>query len=173
MSTGTGKGGDTKVGTPNASDGSDNKETAPSELMTEVTSLLKSLRVDSASAIQHSLKAMQMCKIQTGNYKTVLLDGGATHVLRQVRNEEEWSESIPVQVSLATGTTELRQSKWNGSLLTDSPCQTILPMASVTKLGYQVSWTAMCDHSSGSNKIADHYGSRVPNSRFGHREEVA
>ena len=107
-----------------------------SQMMSEVTSLLKSLRVES-----NSVKAIRLCNVTTGKHKTVLLDGGATHVLRQARDDNEWNLSQEVQVSLASGSTCLRQDPWTGSLLTREECQTILPMISLTRLGYSVDWT--------------------------------
>ena len=107
-----------------------------SQMMSEVTSLLKSLRVES-----NNVKAIRLCGVTTGKYKTALLDGVATHVLRQARDDDEWNLSQEVQVCLASGSTCLRQDPWTGSLLTREERQTILPMISLTRLGYSVDWT--------------------------------
>lgn len=132
-------------GTGNGGEGKTNPETQAGEpigqtaqMMAEVTNLLKSLRVDAAS--QHGVRAMALCSLHHGKADSVLIDGGATHVLRRVKDAQEWESSCPVTVNLATGSVDLRQNPWSGSLLTQDACQMILPMSLVTKLGYEVVW---------------------------------
>ena len=73
------------------------------ELLTEVTSLLKSLRLQPPQ-----LRAYQLKKIDEVGSKATLLDGGATHCLRKREDEKEWEESVPVKVQLASGEASMR-----------------------------------------------------------------
>lgn len=134
---GQGKGNEGKEDLPQTS-GDPNQSSQQSQVMSEVTQLLKSLRVDAAS--QHGIRAMHLCSVSKDKVHRVLIDGGATHVLRRARDDIEWEESQEVTVALATGSTSLRQNRWNGSLLTSSECQRILPMSAVAKLGYRIEW---------------------------------
>ena len=70
----------------------------------------------------------------------VLLDGGATHCLRQPSSSKEWEESAPVQVQLASGQAEMRIHPKNKSLLTTQKVQYIIPLSKITELGYEVRW---------------------------------
>ena len=77
-------------------------------LMTEVTSLLKSLRVATQRGPQIRAYRLKSAEVQ-GEGRSVgrmLLDGGATHCLRQPNSNKEWEESVPVQVQLASGQVE-------------------------------------------------------------------
>eukprot|EP00435_Cladocopium_sp_Y103_P037084 s2739_g9.t1 len=76
-----------------------------------------------------------------GKNQRVLIDGGATHVLRKAKSQEEWDRGDLVQVALASGTTDLKQDAVTGSLLTLHDVQMIIPMAALTQLGYEVKWT--------------------------------
>ena len=69
-------------------------------LMGEVAGLLRSLRLQADRP--PSIKACQLRKVQAGELRSCLLDGGATHCLRQFRTEAEWCESSEVSVALAT-----------------------------------------------------------------------
>ena len=74
---------------------------AAAELMPEATSLLEPIR---------SLKAVRMKFVGEGNFggpgEYALLDGGATHGLRQAKPEEE-PDLIGTKVELACGSTVL------------------------------------------------------------------
>ena len=76
-----------------------------------------------------------------GKNQRILIDGGATHVLRKARSQEEWDQGELVQVALASGTTDLKQDVVTGSLLTLHDVQMIIPMAALTQLGFEVKWT--------------------------------
>ena len=93
-----------------------------------------------APADRH-VKTVNLRKIDMGKSQRVLIDGGATHVLRKAKSQEEWDQGEPVQVALASGTAELKQDAVTGSLLTLHDVQMIIPMAALTRLGYEVKWT--------------------------------
>ena len=61
--------------------------TGETELVQEVTSLLKSLRTSSAS-----IKVCNLKRIQGDEKEVVLLDGGATNCFRMVETQEEWEK---------------------------------------------------------------------------------
>ena len=104
-------------------------------LLSEAASLLRSLRVQEP--------AMKVCRVQRLAAATngmTLLDGGATHCLRQRETEEEWSRAVEVRVQLAQGEAKLRQDPITGTLLTLEPTQAIVPLGKVVNLGYSVRW---------------------------------
>ena len=96
---------------------------AAAELMREATSLLKSIR---------SLKAVRMKSIGEGNFggpgEYALLDGGATHGLRQAKPEEE-PDLIATKVELACGSTVLYKHPKHQTLLSKEPVEPIIPLA--------------------------------------------
>ena len=113
-----------------------------STLVTEVSSLIKTLKTpESSSTAYRHVKTVNLRKIDMGKNQRVLIDGGATHVLRKAKSQEEWDLGEPVQVALASGTAELKQDAVTGSLLTLHDVQMIIPMAALTRLGYEVKWT--------------------------------
>ena len=99
------------------------------ELVSEVTALLKSLRTNPGS--EPKVRAMVM---RAG----VLLDSGATHCLRGPVNDEEWNAARDTKVQTATGWTTIRQLHGNGALLTKEPVQEIIPLGLLTQLGFRV-----------------------------------
>eukprot|EP00434_Breviolum_minutum_P011457 symbB.v1.2.010103.t1/scaffold656.1/size175949/5 len=105
------------------------------ELLTEVTSLLKSLRLQPPQ-----LRAYQLKKIDGVGSKATLLDGGATHCLRKTENEREWEESLPVKVQLASGEASMRMHPRKKTLLVNQEVQNIIPVSKMTELGYEVKW---------------------------------
>ena len=107
-------------------------------LMTEVTSLLRSLRMTVDS--DPKVRVCQIKRLQTEEKSSVLLDGGATHCMRERRSKEEWTRAVPVKVQLASGEVELRQCEETTTLLSDHPVQSIIPVSKVTELGYTVRW---------------------------------
>ena len=113
--------------------------TGETELVNEVTSLLKSLRIKTSQGSSGpSVKVCQLRKLADGD-RCVLLDGGATHCLRTCRDETEWSRSKEIKVTLADGETVLRQLP-NGTLITKQQVQSIVPVSLVAALGYNVVW---------------------------------
>ena len=106
-------------------------------LMSEVTSLLKSMRAGG----NPQLNAVRLQRLDVTGQKTMLLDGGATHCLRPVKNEEEWRRSIEIPVFLASGTVTLRQVPGSETLVTqDKNTQPIVPLAALTQMGIQITW---------------------------------
>ena len=70
-----------------------------------------------------------------------LLDGGATHPLRTVK-DAEWETARPTTVEMAVGTLELRVSPL-GTILTRDDVIPICPLGMlVEKIGCRVDWTA-------------------------------
>ena len=101
-------------------------------LLKEAVHLMKSLRP--------SLKAMTMVASVQTDCGRALLDGGATHILRQARNVEEYQKAVPIVVELASGTATLRQVLETGTLLDDKPTQTIIPLGKIAALGFRILW---------------------------------
>ena len=104
------------------------------ELMREATSLLKSIR---------SLKAVRMKSVGEGIYggpgEYALLDGGATHGLRQARPEEE-PDLIATKVELACGSTTLFKHPKHQTLPSRSPVEPIIPLAWLVAADYKITW---------------------------------
>ena len=123
-------------GKDNSSDGGTGSVEAAT-LMSEVTSLLKSMRTGGKPQVS----AVRLQRLDTTGQKTVLLDGGATHCLRPMRSEEEWEKAVETPVFLASGTVTLRQVPGSETLITrDKGTQPIVPLASLVQLGIQVNW---------------------------------
>ena len=122
-------------------------------LMSEVSSLLKSMR----SGVKPQINAVRLQRLDTTGQKTVLLDGGATHCLRPAKNEQEWLKSIETPVFLASGTVTLRQVPGSETLVTqDKNTQPIVPLAALTQMGIQITW----DEKGCEMKRSD--GSKLP-----------
>ena len=80
--------------------GAPKKEEDPvKELVQEAAGLLRSLRGS-------ALKKVQVSSLEVRNQRA-LLDGGATHCLRQAKSEAEWLNAKEVTVQLAQGSTVL------------------------------------------------------------------
>ena len=109
------------------------------ELMSEVTSLLRSLRMTSEA--EPRMRVCQVKKLRGEEKAWTLLDGGATHCLRMMESEEEWMEAIPVKVQLAAGEAEMRQDARTQTLICREPVQQIIPMIKIIDLGYAVAWS--------------------------------
>ena len=102
-------------------------------LIAEVTNLLKSIRP--------KINAVRLQRLDTRGESTMLLDGGATHCLRCAKDEEEW-QAAEVTVQLAAGSIQLRQDRDSGTLLTmDRSVQPIIPLADLTRIGVEISWS--------------------------------
>ena len=104
-------------------------------LLTEATALLKSLR---------SMKAVRVKRISSPNSgmadRVALLDGGATHGLRQA-TEAELKDLVQIEVELASGTTWLFRHPSHRTLLSKDPVEAIIPLHRLVSLGYQINWS--------------------------------
>ena len=108
--------------------------TGETELVSEVTSLLRSLRAEAA------VKVCGLKKVQPGAHRSVLLDGGATHCLRTSYDNQEWKRAHEIEVSLAEGTKTMKQCPFTKTLLTKEEVQSIIPVSLVASLGYNIQW---------------------------------
>ena len=108
------------------------------ELMGEVASLLKSLRVGEGNP-NPQLSAVRLARILNQD-KAVLIDGGATHCLRNPHSREEYlNHAEEVRVDLAAGSVRMRQDTGTGTLYSEDPnLQPIVPLADVIKVGVVV-----------------------------------
>ena len=76
----------------------------------------------------------------------VLLDSGATHALRPARDQQEWQEAQPTQVTLADGITDKLRLKQASKVLLSAPCDDewgqswIIPLGGIAELGYKFEW---------------------------------
>lgn len=87
--------------------GSNNSGGSQEGLMTEVTSLLRSLRMTVDT--EPRIKVCQVKRLRADEKRSILLDGGATHCMRERRSMDEWERASSVRVQLASGEVELRQ----------------------------------------------------------------
>ena len=75
-----------------------------------------------------------------------LLDSGATHPMRQARDQVEWEAALEVQVALAGDNTTSMRLTSSGTLLLppgrDGSIQPIVPMGAIEQLGYKLIWSA-------------------------------
>lgn len=109
-------------------------------LVGEMTTLMNFLR---------SLKAIQIMYIESGGVVdsdgreggVALLDGGATHALRQGR-KDELEDAEPVQVELAHGSTVLYRKTGCSTLLASDPVEPIIPVRLLVENGYKMTWSA-------------------------------
>ena len=67
-----------------------------------------------------------------------LVDSGATNGLREAR-AGEWENTQSIKVDLASGVAELHVNG-QGTLLSPSDCQVIIPAGWLVELGYRISW---------------------------------
>ena len=110
------------------------------ELMGEVASLLKTLRVGEGST-NPQLSAIRLARVLRSD-KSVLIDGGATHCLRNPHSREEYlNHTEEVRVDLAAGAVRMRQDTGTGTLYSEDPeIQPIIPLADIIKIGVVVKW---------------------------------
>ena len=126
-------------GAQSAPQGSTGETGSTQALMSEVTSLLRTMRMESSSNPQ--MRVMHLKRIEAGDTKSVLLDGGATHCLRPAKSREEWDAAMECEVSLASGKVWMRMNKTTGTLLTlDRRTQRIIPIRELVRLGIRVVW---------------------------------
>ena len=126
-----------KTSSPTKPDKSVIETTPTNELVTEVTSLMKSLR---------ALKAVQLRYMEAscgeegrGEKKVALVDGGATHALRR-GTKEELARSRPISVELAKGSTTLFRMEGCSTLFSEEEVEPIIPVRLLIDHGYQVKW---------------------------------
>ena len=99
------------------------------KLMAEATQLLKSVRMK-------KLKAARLSKI--GECQSWgLLDGGATHALRQARKGETGEDRM---VELADGREVVMQMTEGHTLICKEATQVIVPLGALYLLGYKIRW---------------------------------
>ena len=122
-----GAGGDSaKPGQQASTSGTTGETGSTQALMSEVTSLLKSMRVtqgesrSSGQVMKPAINAVRLKRIEVGRESTVLLDGGATNCMRKAKSWKEYEEGLPVQVSLASGTAEMRQHRESGCVMSQA-----------------------------------------------------
>ena len=70
-----------------------------------------------------------------------LLDGGATHALRQARPHER-DNLTAVEVELACGSTVLYKHAGTSAILTLEPVEPIMPLRMLVDAGFVVRWNA-------------------------------
>ena len=108
------------------------QQQAQPSVMGEVASLLKTMRTTSTTP--------RVLAVMTDNNQGVLLDSGATHILRGPYDETKWLQAIPTEVQTATGKTQMRMSKTSRSLLTKDDLQPIVPLGMLTQHGCKMRW---------------------------------
>ena len=131
-----------ELGSPPTTSASSYRESPPrqsgteaaAELLTEATSLLKTLR---------SVKVLRMKelkhKLDTRGGAVGLLDGGATNGLREAL-PHEIPRLEPVRVELASGSTTLCKVSEHRTLLSKEP-EVIVPLHCLVALGYRLNWS--------------------------------
>ena len=107
------------------------------ELVTEVTSLMKSLRA--LKAVQLRYMEASRGEDSRGEQKVALVDGGATHALRR-GTKEELARSKPISVELAKGSTTLFRMPGCSTLFAEEEVEPIIPVRLLIDHGYQVKW---------------------------------
>lgn len=113
---------------------------ASAALMSEVTTFLRSFRVGGGDGMPQ-LRACQMRRLELDHTEgSTLLDGGATHCLRERRSEQEWKKAVEVRVQVASGEVVLRQDPESLTILSPTPVQQIVPMGKLVQQGYCVRW---------------------------------
>ena len=116
------------------------QDTAEAAGMSEVAGLLKSLR--SMKALQIKYEAAKRNAGEAEDLEPVaLLDGGATHALRQARSHEK-NNLTAVEVELACGSTVLYKHPGTSALLTLDPVEPIIPLRMLVNAGFVVKWNA-------------------------------
>ena len=101
--------------------------------------LLKSLRSIRAPQIKYAAAEKEG---EIGEVEPVaLLDGGATHALRQARPHER-DNLTAVEVELACGSTVLHKHAGTSAILTLEPVEPIIPLRMLVDAGFVVRWSA-------------------------------
>ena len=118
-------------GKPSTSEGGG--KSTPSELLGEVTSLLRSLR-----APQPAIRAI-IAKV-TYEGCGALLESGATRILRAPTSQEEWQSGKETVVQTATGECILRQTESGVLLTNDGDVAPIIPLGELVAQGGVIDW---------------------------------
>ena len=133
--------------------GSSSKNDKTTELLSEATQLLKSLR------IQPKLKVMQISALNQAEDDMILLDSGATHALRPAHDEGEWILGEPTSVQLADGVTDMFRLKKGTKILISNPASpstsAIIPMGGLADLDFELQWR------NGQCRLQDNEGREV------------
>ena len=111
-----------------------------SGLLTEVAGLLKSLRSIRALQIKYAAAGKEAGRSEEKE-QVALLDGGATHALRQARRNER-DNLTAVEVELACGSTVLYKHAGTSAILTLEPVEPIIPLRMLVDAGFVVRWNA-------------------------------
>ena len=69
-----------------------------------------------------------------------LLDGGATHALRQAK-PSELSDLRPVEVEMAVGKVTLHKVPYHDTLLSLEPVEPIIPLTMLVDEGFTITWS--------------------------------
>ena len=145
---------DPKPASPEARDGSkvdsasgekpkDPVEKKPLEeggLLQEAIGLLKSLSGPKLKSMKKVEAEEVKVSVLGVRDRRALLDGGATHCLRQAASDEGWDSSVEVQVALASGSVTLRQVPWTKTLISRNEVQPIVPLGVLAEIGYSIRW---------------------------------
>ena len=116
--------------------GATENSSAATDLITEVTGLLKSMRISGPQVRMVTIRSLK-----SGEPTEVLLDGGATHCLREAKSRAEWEKGVATQVQLASGSVEMRMNQQTGTILAAQPVQPIIPVSKLTEIGYRLTWS--------------------------------
>ena len=112
--------------------------TGETEVMSEVASLIRTLRINAEGA-GPSVRVIRLQRMSVEG-SGMTLDGGATHCLRQAHSRQEWDLATEVRVQLAKGETRLRQDAQTGTLLSLEPTQPLVPVGKIVEIGYSLRW---------------------------------
>lgn len=112
---------------------------AAEELMTEVASLMKSLRAMKAIQLRYLEASSEDDERSLDERKVALVDGGATHALRR-GTREELAKSSPITVELAKGSTTLFKMPGCSTLFAEEDVEPIIPVRLLIDHGYQIRW---------------------------------
>ncbi|CAE7521159.1 RE2 [Symbiodinium sp. CCMP2592] len=129
--------------TPQPKAAATSSATVQQELLAEAQKLLKGVTLKAARvqdggdlAIDRAWLLSAMASASDPDF--ALVDSGATNGLRQAE-PGEWERTRAIQVDLASGVAELHIDE-RGTLLSQAPCQVIVPAGYLIELGYVVSW---------------------------------
>ena len=111
------------------------------ELMKEAAGLLKSLRSIRALQMKYHVASVGSHQGESGEEEVALLDGGATHALRQARAHEK-EKLWEVEVELALGSAKLYRHDGTTALLTLEPVEPIIPLRMLIEGGFSIAWGA-------------------------------
>ncbi|OLP76426.1 Retrovirus-related Pol polyprotein from transposon TNT 1-94 [Symbiodinium microadriaticum] len=119
-------------------------DSAPEVLMKVISVLEEVKRVKAFAPLVEAVDRWSQRWASPTSGKTALMDSGATHPLRQPRDEKERREAMDVRVALAGDAKTTMKQTVAGTLLSgDVLSQVIVPLGRViNSLGYQLRWTA-------------------------------